>query len=102
MQFWQNLVNEFFDQEALYRTTLWDKSDVSQAQEICMPILARYFWMQFNSGVERMQICINEPQQRDMNNGGFLVESNRCTFTYWYENSSQVSLVSRTLALERH
>lgn len=39
-----------------------------------------------------MQICINSPQQRELPTGSSLIDSQRSTFTYWYANSSQVSL----------
>ena len=95
LQYWQSFVAEFFTDDGVYRTHLWELSDnrasPSHAHEIMMPVLARYFWMQFNSGVERMQICINDAKPKELPNGGYHVESERSTFTYWYESGSQVS-----------
>lgn len=90
MQTWQGFVAEYFADDAIYKTQLLDRSNQNYENEISMPVLARYFWTQFNTGVERMQISIGSPQQRELPGGSFAVESQRSTFTYWYEAGSQV------------
>lgn len=87
----QKFVGEFFADEGVLRQQLWEPDDRTKTYEICKSALPRYYWTQFNSGVERIQPFISALSQKDLPNNGHFVESMRSTFIYWFSNGVQVS-----------
>ncbi len=88
-------MSEFFSDEGAFRNRLWySNGDTPKAYEICAPALARYFWIHFDSGVERMQlVTIGAREKHSPSKNSYYVETpeNKATLSYWYGNGVQVS-----------
>lgn len=70
---------------------VWNPQAGSKQFEILTPALPRYYWTQFESGVKHIQMIVENAQERDISNGGQIVESSKTYFIYWFVNGCQVS-----------
>ena len=79
--YWQNFVDRFFSPSGVLRTQLWSASDQSaKSYEIPTPILAKYYWTHFNSGISNIQMTFIKSSEKDLPNIGHFVECSKCTF----------------------
>lgn len=60
---------------------------MDKTYDIQYPALARYFHTQFDSGVKSMQFLLESTISDRPMEGGYLIESPRASFLYWYESS---------------
>jgi len=90
MQFWQGLVAEYFAEEGVFRRHLWEFDGRTKAYEVCKAAIARYFWIQFNSGVERIQIFLGQLHAKELPHNQHYVQSDRATYVYAFGNGVQV------------
>jgi len=88
--FWQKLIGEFFGEEGVFRRQLWESDGRTKAYEICRAAIPRYFWIQFNSGVERIQTFLGQMTAKELPNNQHYVQSDRATFIYAFGNGVQV------------
>ena len=92
LRYWQIFVDRFFSPTGVLRHSLWCSRDESTKQyEISTAALARYYWTHFCSGVQNIQMILENAREKDLPNGGHFVESTKSSFIYWYANGCQVS-----------
>ncbi len=83
-------MDRYFSSVGVLRQKFWSSVDDSTKQyEISNPVLARYYWTNFNSGVQKVQMMLENAKEKDLQNGGHFVESG-CSFIYWFVNGHQV------------
>lgn len=102
LNYWQNFADHFFSPSGVLRQQVWDSGNGELKQfEISTPLLPRYYWIHFSSGVQNMQMILENAREKDLPNGGHFVESVKSTFIYWFVNGCQVMipLLSITLTL---
>lgn len=92
MAFWERTVAEFFAEEGVFRRHLWEFDGRTKAYEICRATIARYFWIQFGSGVERIQTFFGQLHAKELPNNQHYVQSDRATFIYGFGNGVQVRI----------
>ena len=93
MGYWQAFVDRFFSQTGVLRQQLWNSAnDENKSYQISTPALARYYWTHFTSGVRNIQMILESAKERDLPNGGHIVESAKTCFIYWFDNDCQVIL----------
>lgn len=93
LTYWQQFVERFYSPTGVLRQQLWCSTENSTKQyEIATPALARYYWTHFVSGVQNIQMILEQAKEKDLQNGGHFVESNKSCFVYWLENGHQVSI----------
>lgn len=88
--YWQSFADRFFSQNGVLRHQLWSATDQTAKQfEISTPALPRYYWTHFNSGVQNIQMILENARERELQNGGHFVDSKSC-FIYWFPNGHHV------------
>lgn len=92
LQYWQAFVERFYSPGGVLRQGVYNPQAGSKQFEISTPALARYYWTQFNSGIKHIQMIVEGARERDLPNGGHIVESPRTSFIYWFTNDCQVRL----------
>lgn len=90
LNYWQLFVDRFYASGGVLRQGVWNAQAGSKQFEISTPALARYYLTQFTSGIRQIQMAVEGARERDMPNGGRLVESGRTSFIYWFNNDCQV------------
>lgn len=90
LAYWQTFVQQFYSPGGVLRQGVWNAQRGSKQFEISTPALARYYWTQFNSGVKRIQMIVENAVEKDFPNGGQIVESPRTCFLYWFDNDCQL------------
>jgi hypothetical protein len=91
--YWQSFVDRFYAPGGVLRQGVWNPQVGSKQFEISTPALARYYLTQYTSGIRQIQMVVEGARERDMPNGGHMVESPRTSFIYWFTNDCQVCLV---------
>lgn len=94
MESWQAIIAEYLTEQCIFHVqchhnTLNQTKDI----QICAPVLARYFQMHFASGVKRMQVSLGGGVQIDQA-GALNGDEIPTTFTYYFENDTQVCEVT--------
>lgn len=84
--YWQAFADRFFSQSGVLRPQLMAAAKIF---EISTPALPRYYWTHFNSGVQNIQMFLENARERDLPSGGHFVESKSC-FIYWFPNGHHV------------
>lgn len=92
LNYWQLFVDRFYAPGGVLRQGVWNPQAGSKQFEISTPALARYYLTQFTSGIRQIQMAVEGARERDMPNGGRIVESPRTSFIYWFNNDCQVWL----------
>jgi len=92
LEFWQSFVGKFFAPEGRLVQHIWNPQDGGRSKEytITVPSLPRYYWTYYNSGVQNMQMKVENPKEAAMPNNCHFVAFEKAQFTFWYENGSQV------------
>ena len=91
ISYWHAFVDMFFSQKGFLKLSLWSQTEESnKSYEIPTSALARYYCSHFNSGVQSIQMIMENASQKDLPNGNHLVESQKCSFVYWFTNGHQV------------
>ena len=94
MHYWQNFVERFYSQTGVLRQELCSSDDFSTKEyQISQPTLARYYYTHFSSGVQNIQMILENAREKDLPNGGHYVESVRSCFIYWFSNGCQVRMI---------
>ena len=89
--YWQSFVDRFYAPGGVLRQGVWNPQVGAKQFEISTPALARYYLTQYTSGIRQIQMVVEGARERDMPNGGHVVESARTSFIYWFTNDCQVS-----------
>ncbi|KAF9639689.1 hypothetical protein BFW01_g11495 [Lasiodiplodia theobromae] len=90
---WKTFVGRFFSEDGIFKQTLLDYAPQAQKPknfEICNPALPRYYYTQFQSGVQNIQLTMDGITEKEFGNNCHYVESNRAKFIYWFKNGTQV------------
>ncbi|KAK8247536.1 LIM-domain binding protein-domain-containing protein [Phyllosticta capitalensis] len=93
--YWKQFVGRFFTENGVFKQTLLDygaqtTNPGSKNFEICTLALPRYFYTQFQSGLENLQLTMDGLVEKELGNSCHYVESARAKFIYWYKNGTQV------------
>jgi len=93
LNYWQLFADRFFSPSGVLRQQVYD-SDIGELKqfEISTPLLPRYYWTHFSSGVQNMQMVLENAREKDLPNGGHFVESAKLCFIYWFVNGCQVNI----------
>lgn len=92
ISYWNQFVAKFFSPDAEFKHTLFDKEGKTTKQyPISFNALPRYYYVQFNSGVENIQITIDGAVEKQLATDSHYVESQRAKIIYSYTNGTQVS-----------
>jgi hypothetical protein len=90
LMYWNSFVERFYSPGGVLRQGVWNPQTGSKQFEITTPALARYYLTQFSSGIRQIQMVVEGARERDLPNGGHIVESPRTSFIYWFTNDCQV------------
>ena len=90
MLYWQSFVDRFYSPIGVLRQGVYNHQTGSKQFEISTPALARFYLTQFTSGIRHIQMLVEGARERDLPNGGHIVESQRTSFIYWFTNSCHV------------
>ena len=94
--YWRSFVSKFFSETGVFRQRLWNSRGQGDKEfELATPIIARFFWTHYNSGVKKIQMIMESPSEKELPNGACFFESPRTSFIYWFSNGHQV-IISRT------
>jgi hypothetical protein len=98
LNYWLNFRDRFFSPKGVLRHSVWVVDDSSNKQyEIAFPALARYFHTHFESGIKNMQMIMEKGTEKELPNNGHYTESMKSSFVYWFDNGSQVKVLSTQL-----
>ncbi|KAF2803482.1 uncharacterized protein BDZ99DRAFT_526411 [Mytilinidion resinicola] len=88
---WNAFVSKFFSPEGEFKHTLYDRSGGKTKQfPVSFAALPRYFYVQFDSGVENMQITIDGASEKAVGTDSNYVESHRAKIIYSFQNGTQL------------
>ena len=93
LEHWTNFVERFFSHTGVIRQQLYYASDQStKTFELSpTPTLARYYWTHFNSGVQNIQMILEQFRETDLpQTGGQSLVSSKTSFVYWLANGHQL------------
>lgn len=91
LAYWQSFVDRFYSATGVLRQVVLNpQSGSSKSFEVSTPILPRYYLTLFSNGIKRIQTHMENAQEKDLPNGGHVVESLKTSFIYWFTNDCQV------------
>ena len=92
---WHNFVAEHFSEDAILKKRLWDPHFADREKprfDIPQPSIARYFLIQFESGIEKIHVATSGTRQKDLGNGSQFLSCPWARFIYSYTNGVQVRI----------
>lgn len=90
---WRKFVAEFYSPGGVMRQSLFHRQKNESKQfEITTNLLARYYFTLFESGIRNVQMLVESPREKPLQNNGALVESFKTSFIYWFDDDCHVSL----------
>ncbi|KAI6040700.1 LIM-domain binding protein-domain-containing protein [Pisolithus marmoratus] len=94
LQFWEDLVKDFFSPKSLMKITLWKDNQRVEAKplEIGYSILPRFFLVTTVAGVKSMTLSLDGARERLVNQAHAVVECVSAVWTYQYTNGYTVTL----------
>ncbi|PYI35309.1 hypothetical protein BP00DRAFT_442833 [Aspergillus indologenus CBS 114.80] len=90
LAYWQQFVGRFYAPGGVLRQGVYNHQTGSKQFEIGTVALPRYYYTQFTSGIRHIQMVVEGARERDLPNGGHIVESPRTSFIYWFTNDTQL------------
>ncbi|CBF69825.1 LIM domain-binding protein [Aspergillus nidulans FGSC A4] len=90
LAYWSSFVDRFYSPTGVLRQGVFNNQAGAKQFEIATPALARYYLTQFASGIRQIQMLIEGPREKDLPNGGHLVECPKAFFIYWFTNDAQL------------
>ncbi|KAG0125197.1 LIM-domain binding protein-domain-containing protein [Tuber indicum] len=91
---WRRFVAEFYAPSGVMRQRLWHNNTRETKQfEVTTQVLARYYFVLFGSGVQNIQIVLENVREKELANQCHIVECPKTSFIYWFENG--LHLVAR-------
>ena len=90
LSYWQSFVDRFYSPTGVLRQQLSDSENNLKAWEIPTSALARYYWTHFSSGVQNMQMIMENARSKDLPSGGHIVECAKSSFIYWFADDCHV------------
>ncbi|KIP05816.1 hypothetical protein PHLGIDRAFT_107766, partial [Phlebiopsis gigantea 11061_1 CR5-6] len=105
LEYWENMVREFFMPDSVFRFTLWKDSMKQEAKpfEIGTSILPRFFLVTTQSGVVSMRLSLQGAYETkyDGYHDILKIECHRASWTFQYSNGYIVNLRGAFTALIR-
>ncbi|KAI6033858.1 LIM-domain binding protein [Pisolithus microcarpus] len=94
LQFWDDLVKDYFTSRAVMKITLWKDNQKVEAKplEIGYSILPRFFLVTTQSGVKSMTLSLDGARERLVDQAHAVVECVSAVWTYKYTNGYTVTL----------
>lgn len=87
---WRKFVHDFYSTTGTLRQQLVNiKQNEPKQFEIPNNLLARYYFTLFESGVQNVQLVIEQAREA-VRQQGPCVECQKATFIYWFENGIHV------------
>ncbi|RPB01006.1 hypothetical protein L873DRAFT_1827374 [Choiromyces venosus 120613-1] len=87
INYWRKFVQEFYSQSGVMRQLLWHNNTRETKQfEVTTQVLARYYFTLFESGVQNIQIVLENVREKELANQCHIVECPKTSFIYWFEN----------------
>ncbi|CUS13056.1 unnamed protein product [Tuber aestivum] len=84
---WRRFVSEFYSQNGVMRQLLWhNKKRETKQFEVTTQVLARYYFILFGSGVQNIQIVLENVREKELSNQSHIVECPKTSFIYWFKN----------------
>ncbi|KAL4879154.1 LIM-domain binding protein-domain-containing protein [Aspergillus karnatakaensis] len=90
LAYWSAFVDRFYSPSGVLRQGVYNPQAGSKQFEIATPALARYYLTQFTSGIRQIQMLIEGAREKDLPNGGHIVECPKASFIYWFTNDAQL------------
>lgn len=97
MSYWQGFVQQFFSPRGVFRLNLVmypdseNKEQEEKLYEIPQAALARYFHINFQSGITNMQLTLEKgTMDKSLPGGCHFIENQKAAFIHWLENSHVV------------
>lgn len=93
MNWWRKFVTDFYSPTGLLRQQLVnpEKNETKQF-EVPTALLARYYYTLFESGVQRVEVVLQQMVENQRQPGAaVIVDCKKCSFIYWFENGVHVS-----------
>ncbi|PWW73800.1 hypothetical protein C7212DRAFT_220757, partial [Tuber magnatum] len=84
---WRKFVAEFYSPSGVMRQLLWHNNKRETKQfEVTTQVLARYYFILFGSGVQNIQIVLENVREKELANQCHIVECPKTSFIYWFAN----------------
>ncbi|KAL9078773.1 MAG: hypothetical protein Q9157_002325, partial [Trypethelium eluteriae] len=97
---WQHFVAKFFADDGTFRIMAWSSTDESTKQfDVPAASIPRFYYTHLKTGVESIQLALENGQEKDLGNGKHWVAMDRARFTYWFQNGTQLIYSGRLVAL---
>ena len=91
LAYWHSFVERFFSPKGVLRQSLWsEEAKEHKVYEISTAALARYYWTHYKSGIQNIQMIMENANEKNLPSGGHFVESVKTTFIYYFGNGHQV------------
>ncbi|KAI9145087.1 LIM-domain binding protein-domain-containing protein [Paraphysoderma sedebokerense] len=88
--FWKRMISEHFSETAAFRYTIWHKTyQESRAFELPSALIARFYQIQFESGVTRIQLSLSTPKEYTFKNA-FMVEVPRASVITYFADGTHI------------
>lgn len=87
LEYWLHFVDEFYSPSGVLRRGVYSQEQGTKQFAISYPALPRYYLTEFNSGVRRIQMVIENATEKVFSNGTYTVEC-LVTFFYWFDNEA--------------
>ena len=93
LSYWQSFVDRFYSPTGVLRQQLSDseKPDNHKTWEVPTSALARYYWTHFSSGVQNLQMIMENARSKELPNGHHCVECTKSSFIYWFADDCHVN-----------
>ena len=93
---WRKFVSDFYSPTGVMRQGLvHNQKNETKQFEITTHLLARYYHTLFQSGIQNVQMFVEQPREKQVGQGT-IVDCGKTSFIYWFENECHVSLNLRT------
>lgn len=95
INYWRRFVAESYSPSGVMRQALWNNTTRETKQfEITTQVLARYYFTLFESGVQNIQIILENIREKELPNSCHIVDCGKTSFIYWFENGCHVGYSS--------
>ncbi|RUS25336.1 hypothetical protein BC938DRAFT_472309 [Jimgerdemannia flammicorona] len=91
INFWRKFIGEFYSENGTMKYELWNsKSNDKRNFELTTALLPRFYQINFESGVQSIQMTIENAKEYALPSGGRLVECPSASLFHQFDNGCQV------------
>lgn len=100
MNWWKKFCGDYYSPTGLLRQQLvnTEKNETKQF-EVPTALLPRYYCTLFESGVQHVEVILQQMTEVQARPNAVIVDCKKCSFIYWFENGVHVSYLSIYLEL---